>query len=452
MSIQQAAYSEQSVSRRATPIAPPDLRADKVYKRVMWHLLPMLVAVYIIAYVDRSNVGFAKLGFMHDLGFGDTVFGIGAGVFYAGYMLFEIPSNLMLAKIGFRKTLLRIMVLWAVCSALLAAMTGPTTYYFARFLLGAAEAGLFPGVLLYLTYWVPVSRRTRFTAVFMAALPLSGVLGGPLSGSIMHAMGGVGGLKGWQWLFLIEGAPALIFALVVWRYLRDAPAKAPWLSVEERQLIERDLELDRSRLNTRGHKSFADALKSPRFYLLVGMGVALLASSSNVAFWLPTIVQHSGVSNVWTIGVMSMAPFVIGVIAQQWVARRSDLKNERRWHAAACAAVSAIGWCALPFVSGNSVLALIALILTASGTFAAMGPFWSMPGLYLSRQAAAGGIALISTLAGIGSLISPVIVGWLNEFTKTMAAGQFYLAALMLIGAITVVAIGAPPTETRAST
>lgn len=439
--------SQQAPVRRSSAIAdlaapqPQKTYADAVYRKVLLRLLPMLVIVYIIAYIDRSNVGFAKLGFMRDLNFSDTVFGIGAGVFYAGYMIFEIPSNLMLAKIGFRKTLLRIMLLWAVCSVLLAIMTSPNSYYFARCLLGAAEAGLFPGVLLYLTYWVPAARRASFTAVFMAAIPLSGVISGPLSGMIMHSMDGWHGLKGWQWLFLIEGAPALLFAIVVFFFLKDTPASAPWLSVRERNLIEADLEADRSRSGG-GHHSFMDALRSPRFYLLVGMGVALLASASNISFWLPTIIQRSGVTSTWTIGLMAMAPYVVGVVAQQWVARRSDARDERRWHAAACAMASALGWLLLPLVSSNPTLSLVALIATAAGTFAAMGPFWSMPALYLSAKAAPGGIALISTLAGVGSLISPVIVGWLNEHTKTLAAGQYYLAALMIVGAVTVVAIG----------
>jgi len=442
MSPHQTTLRQASLPGRVEPMRPHPADPDALYRKVLLRLLPMLVIVYIIAYIDRSNVGFAKLGFMRDLGFSDTVFGIGAGVFYAGYMIFEIPSNLMLARIGFRKTLLRIMILWAVCSGLLAAMSSPNTYYFARFLLGAAEAGLFPGVLLYLTYWVPVSRRTRFTAVFMAAIPLSGVISGPLSGLIMHTMDGWNGLKGWQWLFLIEGAPALLFAVVVYFYLRDTPATAQWLTPEERSLIERDLDADRAKTAGTEHKSFTDALRSPRFYLLVGMGVALLASASNVSFWLPTIIQRSGVTNVWTIGLMAMAPFIAGVVAQQWVARHSDLHDERRWHAAVCATVSALGWCALPLVSRNPTLSLLALIATAAGTFATMGPFWALPSLYLSRQAAAGGIALISTLAGIGSLISPVIVGWLNEATKTLAAGQYYLAGLLMVGAVTVIAIG----------
>jgi MFS family permease len=413
-----------------------------VYRKVLTHLLPLLVIVYIIAYIDRSNVGFAKLGFMRDLGFSDTVFGVGAGLFYAGYMVFEIPSNLLLARIGFRKTLTRIMLLWAVCSALLAVMTGPHSYYIARLLLGASEAGLFPGVLLYLTYWVPVSRRTRFTAVFMAAIPVAGILGAPLSGLIMHGMDGWLGWKGWQWLFLVEGLPALAFAAVVFYGMKDGPDQASWLSAAERQLIRSDLEADRVKGGVNEHQSFIHVLRTPRFYLLVGMGVALLASTSNISFWLPTIIQRSGVGNVWVIGLMGMAPYIVGVTAQQWVARRSDARNERRWHAAACAAVSAAGWCTLPLVSGHPALSLVALTVTAGGTFAAMGPYWSMPSLYLSKQAAAGGIALISTLAGVGSLISPVIVGWLNEHTKALAAGQLYLAALLMVGAVTVVAVG----------
>jgi MFS family permease len=207
----------------------------------------------------------------------------------------------------------------------------------------------------------------------MAAIPLSGVISGPLSGAIMHGMGGVMGLKGWQWLFLIEGAPALVFAIVVYVFMRDKPADAKWLSPAERDVIERELTADQTKSAPNQHHSFVDALKSPRFYLLVGMGVALLASASNISFWLPTIIQHSGVKSNLTIGLMSMAPYVVGVIAQQWVARRSDLHGERRWHAAVCATVSALGWCTLPLFSDNSTLSLVALIATAGGTFATMG-------------------------------------------------------------------------------
>ncbi len=442
MQSQMGTITRDSVRGRRIPAELTGVDPSLLYRKVLLRLLPMLLIVYIIAYIDRSNVGFAKLGFMRDLHFSDTVFGIGAGVFYAGYMIFEIPSNLMLARIGFRKTLLRIMLLWALCSGLLAVMTGPNTYYFARFLLGASEAGLFPGVLLYLTYWVPVSRRTRFTAAFMAAIPMSGVLGAPLSGFIMQNMEGLYGLSGWQWMFLIEGVPALLFAIVVFFAMKDRPASAPWLSPAERELIERDLEADRTRSKTGDHESFLDVLRTPRFYLLVGMGVALLASTSNVSFWLPTIIQRSGVNNVWTIGLMGMAPYVVGVIAQQLVARNSDIRNERRWHAAVCAATSAVGWCALPLVLNSPTLSLVALTVTAGGTYATMGPFWSMPSLYLSKQAAAGGIALISTLAGVGGLISPILIGWLNEYTKTLAAGQYFIAALLIIGAATVVAMG----------
>jgi MFS family permease len=258
----------------------------------------------------------------------------------------------------------------------------------------------------------------------------------------MHTMDGVGGLHNWRWLFLLEGIPPLLLVFVVIRLLHDTPAKAPWLSPAEASIIERDLQVDREATSSTEHKSFAQALLSPRFYLLTGMGVALLASTSNVFFWLPTIIHRTGVSDVWTIGMLSSLPFIAGFICQYFVARHSDARKERRWHAAISGIAAAIGWAALPMVSSNPALSVVALIVTAAGTFAAMGPFWSMPSLYLSKQAAAGGIALISTLAGLGSLVSPGIVGWLNQQTHTLAAGQYYLAALMLIGAVTVIAIG----------
>ncbi|MBW8838123.1 MAG: MFS transporter, partial [Burkholderia sp.] len=233
-----------------------------------------------------------------------------------------------------------------------------------------------------------------------------GVIGSPVSGLIMHTMHDVLGLQSWRWLFLIEGLPPLVLMFFVARMLHDTPASAPWLTADELAIIERDLRADRESTRHTEHKSFAAALRSPRFYLLTGMGVALLAGTANVFFWLPTIIRRTGVTDLWTLGMLSALPYVAGFVCQYLMARHSDAHKERRWHAAA------------------------------------MGPFWAMPSLYLSRQAAAGGIALISTLAGLGSLVSPGIVGWLNETTHSMAAGQYYLAALMLIGAITVVAVG----------
>jgi MFS family permease len=438
---------ETSVAIRTSASPTVDLSAGvtaehAVYKKLLWRLMPLLMLLYIVAFIDRSNVGFAKLSFLRDLGLSETVFGIGAGVFYAGYMLFEIPSNMLLARIGARKTFLRIMILWAVCSAGLAGMSGQNSYYLWRFLLGASEAGLFPGILLYLTYWVPVSRRARFTALFMASIPIAGVIGGPLSGLIMHTMNGVAGLRSWRWLFLIEGIPPLLLVFVVLRLLHDTPANAPWLTPNEAAIIERDLRADREATVSTVHKSFGQALLSPRFYLLTGMGVALLASTSNVFFWLPTIINRTGITDLWTIGVLSSLPFIAGFVCQYFVARHSDARKERRWHAALSGVAAAVGWAALPLVSADPALSVLALIVTAAGTFAAMGPFWSMPSLYLSKEAAAGGIALISTLAGLGSLVSPGIVGWLNQSTHTLAAGQYYLAALMIIGATTVIAIG----------
>lgn len=404
--------------------------------------MPLLMLMYVIAYTDRSNVGFAKLSFLKDLGLSDAVFGFGAGIFYAGYMLFEIPSNLLLGKIGARRTFVRIMVLWAVCSAGLAGMTGQNTYYLWRFLLGASEAGLFPGILLYLTYWVPVSRRARFTALFMASMPVAGVISAPISGLIMHTMGGVAGLENWRWLFIIEGVAPVLLVFVVYRMLCDTPAQAPWLSPSELAIIERNLQDDREATQATAHKSFAQALLSPRFYLLTGMGVALLAGTSNVFFWLPTIINRTGVKDPLSIGLLSALPFIAGFICQYIVARHSDVRKERRWHAAIAGIFAAIGWASLPLVASSPVLSVAALTVTAAGTFAAMGPFWSMPSLYLDKKAAAGGIALISTLAGLGSLVSPVIVGWLNQETHSLAAGQYYLAALMIVGAATVIAIG----------
>ncbi|MDR5759090.1 MFS transporter [Caballeronia sp. LZ035] len=407
----------------------------------MLRLMPVLMLMYVVAHIDRSNVGFAKLGFMRDLGITDTLFGVGAGIFYAGYMIFEIPSNLMLSRVGARRTFIRIMTLWAICSCGLAAMSGPKSFLFWRFLLGASEAGLFPGVLLYITYWVPEARRARFTAMFVAAIPISGIIGGPISGILMRSMENVGGFHGWQWLFFLEGMPALVLVVIVLCVLCDGPSQARWLTQAEAAVIERDLEADRNARRADNAKSFLDAMRSPQVYCLTVMAVALLASTSNFFFWLPSIIRRTGVTDVWTIGMMSSMPFAAGFVGQYLVARHSDFHKERRWHAVTGAAVSALGWCALSFTNSSAALSLLVLTITAVGTFSMMAPFWAMPSEYLGEKAAAGGIAAITTLAGIGSVISPMIIGWLNETTRTLAAGQYYLAALLFVGSIAIVAM-----------
>lgn len=421
-----------------------DLEANAVYRKVLWRIMPFLMLCYIVAFIDRANIGFAKLHFITDLGFNDAIYGIGAGIFYVGYILFEVPSNMVLHKNGVRQTLLRIMLLWGVFSAGMAFMQTSTHFYVMRFLLGAAEAGMFPGMLLYLTYWVPLNRRARFNALFTASIPLAGMLGGPLSGWLMHTFEGVAGMKGWQWMFIIEGLPACALGLVAHFYLQDGPASAKWLTPAQKNIITEDLAKSVSVRKNGGEHSYMDAIRDPKLYWLSGMGIAVLVSTGGVFFWLPTIIRKSGIDNVMTIGILSVIPFLIALIVQYLNARHSDRTGERRWHVAIPAFCAAIGWASLPSVQGNVPLSLLMLTLATAGTLGLTGPFWTLPSSFLSGKAAAGGIALLSTFAGLGSVFSPMLVGWLSSTTGSLAMGQYYFAALMLFGAVTLL-IGVKP-------
>jgi MFS family permease len=421
------------------------IEADAAYRKILWRIMPFLMLCYVVSFIDRSNVGFAKLHFIADLGFNDAIYGIGAGIFYVGYILFEVPSNMVLHKSGVRLTLLRIMVLWGLFSAGMAFMQTSTHFYVMRFLLGAAEAGMFPGMLLYLTYWVPLNRRARFNALFTASIPLAGMIGGPLSGAIMHAFEGVHGMKGWQWMFIIEGLPACFLGVFAYFYLQDGPAASKWLTPRQKEIIAEDLAQSNVK-REHGPESFMAALKNPRLYWLSGMGVAVLVSTGGVFFWLPTIIRKSGIENVMTIGVLSVIPFLIALVLQFLNARHSDRTGERRWHVAIPAFVAAIGWAALPSVQTSVPLSMLMLTLATAGTLSLTGPFWTLPSTFLSGKAAAGGIALLSTFAGMGSVFSPMLVGWLSSTTGSLAMGQYYFAALMLFGAVTLL-VGIKPVK-----
>jgi MFS family permease len=417
-----------------------DAAADAVYRKVLWRLMPFLMLCYVVSFIDRSNIGFAKLLFIKDLGFNDAIYGIGAGIFYVGYILFEVPSNLYLHKVGVRATLLRIMVLWGLCSAAMAFMVTPASFYIMRLLLGAAEAGLFPGMLLYLTYWVPLSRRARFTALFTASIPIAGMVGGPLSGWLIHAFEGVAGMRGWQWLFIVEGLPACFLGVGAYYYLQNSPSSSNWLSADEKALIQRDFDAENKAKAGKSPHTFKAALREPRLYWLAGMGIGVLVSTGGIFFWLPSIIRKSGIDNVLTIGLLSVIPFFIALVAQYLNARHSDKTGERRWHVAVPAIIAACGWVMLPAVHDSPALSVLMLTLVTAGTLSLTGPFWTLPSTFLSGAAAAGGIAVLSTIAGLGSVFSPMLVGWLSSTSGNLMAGQYYFGALMFIGALSLLA------------
>ena len=411
---------------------------DAAYKKITRRIIPFLILGYIAAYLDRSNIGFARVQMLGDLGFTELVYGFGAGLFYLGYSAFEVPSNLLLKKIGARLTFARIMILWGIISAGFAFITTATQFSVMRFLLGAAEAGFFPGVLLYITYWVPSERRARFTAMFMSALVLSGLIGGPISGAIMAGMDGVAGMRGWQWLFIVEAMPSIILGIITLLWLADTPEKAKWLTDREKAIVKADLARDASaeQQKTKVSHTLGEAFRDYRIYILASMAIALVSGIGGLSFWLPTILHQAGIENLLTLGILAGVPYLIALGVQQWVAHHSDKTGERRWHVAICAFVCALAWFLLPSFASQPWFSLGLLVVACGGAFGATGPFWAMPAGFLSGAAAAGGIALVSTLGGMFAFLSPTIVGWATDQTGSLAAGQYYYGTLFLLAAI----------------
>ena len=421
--------------------APVD--RDRLYRKIGFRLLPLLFIGYIVANLDRNNVAFAKLVFLPALGFNEKIFGIGAGLFYVGYVLCEIPSNLLLARIGARLTFPRIMALWFLATLALAFITQPWHYYLARALLGGSEAGYLPGVLLYLSLWAPRASRARFTALFMSAIPISGMIGAPIAGVLMHGLDGALGVAGWRWLFIIEAVPALILAFVFYRFLLNSPAEASWLTPAERQTIVGDLSADdatggvRARTTNSGdgaRGSPLSVLKNPNFYMIGLQSFALLSALNGLNLWGPTILRDSGIGSVLHIGLLTSLPQMVGIIALLGNAVLSDRRGERRFHVAVPSLVAAAGWLLLPSFQGQPVAAVVLLGVIAAGVFGATAPFWSIPSQYVRGPGAAAGIALVTTMGGLGAMCSPFVVGWLADKTGSLAAGQYYYGAVSIVG------------------
>lgn len=409
---------------------------DLLYRKITWRLIPFLMLCYFLAFLDRTNVAFAKLGFAGALGFDDAVYGMGVGLLSLGYISLEVPSNALLQRIGFRATLLRIMVAWGLLSACMAFMVAPWHFYVLRILLGAAEAGFFPGVIFYLTRWAPQARRARMTALFMASIPIAGILGGPISGAIMQGMDGYAGYAGWQWVFISQGLPSCLVAFIGYAYFKERPSDAAWLTAEEKARISRDLQSDTLLTPPAGAStSILAVLRQPPFYALAMTAFALLTCNAGAFQWLPTILRNSGVADVWTIGLYSSIPFLFGTLIQFGVARSSDRLQERRLHAALALIVGGGGWIWAAFLQDRVVLELIAMTLAISGVLAAMGPFWTLPSLFFRDRSTAIGIAVITTVGGIGNLVSPPIVGFISVKTGSLMSAQFYFAALALLSA-----------------
>jgi D-galactonate transporter len=418
---------------------PPSTFEEATYRKVAWRLTPLLMLCYVVAYLDRVNVGFAKLQMQADLNLSDAVYGFGAGIFFLGYFIFEIPSNIILHRVGARVWIARIMVSWGIISALTMFVTTPTMFYVMRFLLGLAEAGFFPGIILYLTYWYPAHRRGRMTTWFMTAIALSGVVGGPLSGFILKACDGLNGWHGWQWLFLLEGLPSIVVGIVVFVMLDDRIGKAQWLSAEERQLLERNIAAEDA---TKEDPSIGTVLASPRVWLMSLIYFSFVIGLYGVSFWLPTIIKATGVTDSFAIGLLSAIPFAAAVVAMVLVSRSADRTRERRWHVAIPAFAGALGLVLSILWAQNTLLAMISLTLATMGILTTLPLFWSLPTAFLAGTGAAAGIAMINSIGNLAGFLGPYAVGWLKEATASNATGMYLLAAFMLLGGL--LAVGVP--------
>jgi MFS family permease len=455
-------------SGAVTAVAAP---GPRTWRRIASRLLPFLFLCYLVAFLDRVNVGFARLQMSADLGLGDAAFGFGAGVFFIGYFLFEVPSNLLLQRFGARAWIARIMISWGLLSSLfmltgrfgwgtLASRFGASdaefTFYVLRFLLGIAEAGFFPGIILYLTYWFPDRWRGRIVALFMTSIAMSNVLGAPLSGAIMQFMDGAYGWRGWQWLFLLEGLPAVLLGMLVLRVLPDRPERAAWLSPAEQQYVQQQLQLEEAlRAQAAPGTSWSAALRDLRVWLLAAAYFCGTVCLYGMNFWMPTIVQELGIakSDYLRVGLLSMIPWGTAALTMVLWGRHSDRSGERRWHVATGLLVACAGLLLLAAVGHAPVASIVALTLVTSGTLAFFATFWSLPTAFLTSTAAAVGIAWINSVGNLGGQFGPDLLGRIRAASGGDGQVAFLaLAGLAFAGAVIVLRLhGRRPPATMLS-
>ncbi len=421
----------------------------RTIRRVTWRLLPFLIVCYFVAYLDRVNIGFAQLEMNKQLGISATIFGQAAGFFFLAYFIFEVPSNLLLERFGARKWIARIMFTWGIVSACMALVGGTTSLLAVRFLLGIAEAGFFPGIIFYLTLWFPSQYRGRVVGYFMAAIPMSGVIGGPVSGYLL-GMDGVGGLHGWQWLFVLEAIPALILSVAVFFYLTDRPADATWLAADERAWLANRLEQERRMREQAKHYSVTQALLDPKVLALAFVYFGAVACNYGVSFFIPTLFKSFGLTNAET-GWLSAVPFAVGAVAMVLWGRWSDRIGQRKMPTALALLIAAIG------IGGSALFAdptakVVLLSFGAIGVFGCLPTFWTLPTSFLSGAAAAGGIAAINSLGNLSGYFGPAVTGYLKDQTGSLAAGFLVMAALALAAMVVVLSLGHDTALERAPT
>jgi MFS transporter, ACS family, tartrate transporter len=402
--------------------------------KVTRRLVPFAMLLFVLSYLDRANVGFAALQMNQDLGFTPTVYGLGAGIFFLGFFPFEIPSNLILQRVGARRWIARIMIAWGMVATGMAWIAGETSFYIMRFLLGVAEAGFLPGIILYFSYWFPAAQRAKALALFMSSTAISNVIGAPLSTSLL-ALDGWLGLRGWQLLFILEGLPSILVGFWVLSYMTDRPEDATWLAEEEKSWLCRVLALERTRKEALTRTSLMQGLTDRRVLMITALCFCLVSGNFGVVFWMPQIIKaFGGISNM-EVGALTALPYALAMIAMVWWGRRSDRKGERKWHLAAAALLGSIGLAASA-VAPTPTLSYIALCVATIGIWSMFGVFWATPSDFLSGTAAAAGFALINSFGTLGGFSGPFLVGFVREHTGSFSASLLVLAAFVLGAAI----------------
>ncbi len=398
-----------------------------------WRLIPFLFLCYVVAYLDRVNVGFAKLQMLKDLGMSETAYGVGAGIFFVGYFLFEVPSNLILHRTGARVWIARIMITWGILSAATMFVSSAPMFYAVRFLLGLAEAGFFPGIIFYLTQWYPASMRARIVALFMTAVALSGVVGGPMSGWILSSLSGVNGWAGWQWLFLLEGIPSAVMGVAVFFYLDDSIDHARWLSADEKAMLKRNVDAER---NTGVLLSVAETIRNPRVLLLSALYFSFVIGLYGIGFWLPQLIRSMGVQEPLRVGLLSVIPYGAAAVTMVIVGYNSDRVRERRWHLVVASLLGGVGLIAAGRLSGSETSGMLALTVATMGILTVLPLFWTLPTAFLRGASAAAGIAVVNSVGNLAGFLSPYMIGVIVDATGSATNGLYAMAAFMTLGAL----------------
>lgn len=421
-------------SRYPAADAPVTEIESRTIKKVSWRLLPLIVVIYFVAYMDRTNVGFASFGMTRDLGFTATLFGWGAGIFFLGYFFFEVPSNIFLERTGARLWIARIMITWGMVAGGMAFVQGSTSFLIMRFLLGVCEAGFFPGMILYFTIWFPKKYRARVIAALYIAVPGSNALTAIISGALLQ-LDGVFGFHGWQWLYLVEAAPSVLLAFAVLALMTDRPSKAKWLQPDEREWLEGTMEAERqSKVSTHGHFTLKKAFTDKRVLSLSAIYFSIVTATYGITFFLPIIIKSLNIPD-WEVGLYTAIPYIIGTIGMLLWSFSSDKRNERRWHFIAGSLVATVGLIAAGPLLG-SLVALFAISFAAVGLYGTKPAFWPLPGEFLTGSAAAGGIALINSIGNLGGFVGPYVLGYLKDSTGTYEAGLYFLAAMAMLSGL----------------